>query len=75
MAGVERADRISAVTVTLPLGTWVGVEAALKNQRYEMQRWVERKTEQSAHVRLAELHSIEEITRAIDAIADKTASV
>jgi hypothetical protein len=65
----------TTLAIELPFGTWLGVEAALKNQRYEMQRWVERKTEQSAHVRLAELHAIEEITRAIDKISDRTSSV
>ncbi len=75
MAAVDRADRISSVEVTLPLGVWLGVESALRNQRYEMQRWMERKTAESPHVRAAEQQSIEEITRAIDTIVDRTSSV
>ncbi len=75
MAGVDRSDRISAVTVTLPMGIWLGVETSLKNQRYELQRFLAQKTEAPTHVRRATEQAILELNVAIDKIADVTASV
>ncbi len=75
MAAVNRSDRISSVSVTLPLGVWLGVENSLKNQRYELQRWLVQKTSAPQHTRQATAHAIEEITLAIDAIVDRTSSV
>jgi hypothetical protein len=66
---------VQHVTVTLPMGVWLGAEKALINQRYELQRWLTTKTNASSAARSATQHALAEIQRTIDAITDATASV
>jgi hypothetical protein len=61
--------------ISLPFGTWLTVEAVLREQRYSMQRWLANKTEASEQSRNVKERDIEDITRAIDTIIDRTSSV
>ncbi len=59
------------LTISLPFGTWLTVEAVLREQR----RWLANKTEASEQSRNVKERDIEDITRAIDTIIDRTSSV
>jgi hypothetical protein len=69
------APDLQSVAVTLPMGVWLGVEQALKNQRYELQRWLDRKVEAPEHVRAATQTALAEVTTAIDKIIDTTSAI
>jgi len=60
------------VPVRLPLGTWLGVSTALRNQRYELQRFLAVKTSAPEHVREATRHALREVNAALDAIESST---
>ncbi len=66
---------VQHVTVTLPMGVWLGVEDVLIIRRMTVRTWL------FNHPNANELHrnraesEIVELTRAIDAITDATASV
>jgi hypothetical protein len=65
----------ATLAIELPFGVWLGVESALKKQRYELQRWLATKTGASSAARRATEHALDEVTRAINAIVDRTSSV
>lgn len=66
---------INKVTVSLPMGTWLGAETALRNRRSELQNFLHVETDIDPHVRHATNFQIRELTATINAIVDATSSV
>ncbi len=63
------------VTVTLPMGVWLGVEDALVEQRNKHQQLLDRKSPLSKSVSEYTQNRVDELTHAIHKIRDATASV
>ncbi len=61
--------------ISLPFGTWIGVEKALKDHRYELQRRLAQKTSASTAQRSEWTGLVGDLTVAIEKIVDTTASV
>lgn len=67
----ENLDRSSPVLpIFLPREVWDSVAPSLRNQRYELQRWLDRKVSASERSRHAVHRAIDDVTTLIDAIDD-----
>jgi hypothetical protein len=66
---------VRTISVTLPMGVWLGAEDVLKERRRQLRQWYVDHPGASDRERQRTRAEIAELTQAIDAITGATASI